>query len=382
MRVQFNQVSISEDAISRVAQSIRACELAGNGERSKQIEKEIGDTFFGGRRVLLTPSCSGALEMAVRLCGIQPGDEVVMPSFTFTSCANAVALAGGVPVFVDIEPSTLNIDPEAIANAITERTRAVMIIHYAGRICDMEKINHIASKHGLKIIEDAAHAIGSSWRNHAAGTLGDFSCFSFHTTKNITCGEGGALVVKDPDNIAAAEILHEKGTNRSKFLRGEVDRYHWLDLGSSFLMPDYTAVLLSTQIAELETITKNRRKIWQVYYDGLSPLASAGKLGLLDHQDDGSRYTNAHVFGLLAKTQDVARDLSSFLRHEQIGTAFHYVPLHSSPAGQRYGRTTGSLAVTEDIAPRLLRLPVHQLVSPELAGEVCDLIRRFFAISG
>jgi dTDP-4-amino-4,6-dideoxygalactose transaminase len=315
------------------------------------------EEITGAKRALLTSSGTAALEMACLLSELAPGDEVIVPSFTFSSCANAIALRGAVPVFVDIRPDTLNIDETAIEAAVTPKTRAIMPVHYAGVAADMDAINEIANRHGLIVIEDAAQGVGARYRDRPLGTLGTFGAFSFHGTKNIGCGEGGALLVNNENFVERAEILWEKGTNRTRFLRGEVDKYTWVDIGSSFLASDISAALLACQLAEVDAITARRRAVWDRYHAGLAGLEREGLLRRpVVPQDCAS---NGHIYGLIlpgSKARDAAL---AALRAHGVQATFHYVPLHSASAGRKFGRTARELPVTDEYSARLLRLPIH-----------------------
>jgi dTDP-4-amino-4,6-dideoxygalactose transaminase len=295
--------------------------------------------------------------MAAILCDLQPGDEVIMPSFTFVSTANAVVLRGAVPVFVDIDPETLNIDPVAIEAAITAATRAIFVVHYAGAPCDMDAIGAIAGQHQLIVVEDAAQALGSSYKGRPAGALGHLAAISFHETKNLVSGEGGALVINDPSLAERAEIIREKGTNRSRFLRGEVDKYTWVDIGSSYLPSEIIAAFLHAQLQELDSVNADRLDTWNAYHAALAPLEAAGRLKRPSSRP-GVKH-NAHLYHVLL-APDVPRDgFIDAMKAAGVGASFHYVPLHSSPAGRKYGRTAGELAVTDRVADSLVRLPLH-----------------------
>lgn len=327
----------------------------------------------GARKALLTHSCSAALEMSAILADIQPGDEVIMPSFTFVSTANAVVLRGGVPVFVDIRPDTLNLDETKIAQAITERTRAIMPVHYAAVSCEMDTITTIAEQHQLMVIEDAAQSLGARYRDQAAGTQGDLGCFSFHNTKNITSGQGGALLINNEQLAARAQILLEKGTNRAEFLQGLVDKYTWVDIGSSYTMSELNAALLWSQLQKSEQITLARRRIWQRYYEGLSDLASEGVIGL-PHVPEHCQH-NAHIFYLLLPDAGLRNGFMQALREQDIHSVFHYVPLHLAPAGQRFARTGGDLSTTESLSQRLVRLPLYSSMSEAEVDQVIEAVR-------
>jgi dTDP-4-amino-4,6-dideoxygalactose transaminase len=311
------------------------------------------------------------------LCDIRPGDEVIMPSYTFVSTANAFVLRGGVPVFVDIRRDTLNLDENLIEAAITPKTKAIVPVHYAGVACEMDGIIAIARRHGLPVVEDAAQAVLSDYRGRRPGAIGDLGCLSFHETKNVISGEGGALLVNNPALAERAEIIREKGTNRSKFFRGEVDKYTWVDIGSSFLPSELIGAFLWAQLEHAEAIIAHRRRLCAVYREALQDLAGAGRLLLPQPEPEGLA-GNGHMFYLFTGTAAERPALLAHLKAAGVHAVFHYVPLHSSPAGQRFGRTAGSLPVTEDIAERLVRLPLYYGLAEDEAREVAAAVRRFF----
>lgn len=355
MKVPFNRPSIVGDELANILAAVERGQLSGDGSFTRACNAQIA-AATGARAALLTHSCTAALEMAALLCDLGPGDEVIMPSFTFVSTANAVALRGAVPVFVDIDPASLNIDPDAAARAVTPRTRAIFAVHYAGFPADMDRLGAIARDHGLMLVEDAAQALGSTWKGRPAGSLGDMGAFSFHETKNIISGEGGALTLMRPELIERAEIIREKGTNRSRFLRGQVDKYTWVDLGSSFLPGELIAAFLHAQLHQAEAIRARRRAMFDRYAAAFADLAAAGRVEL-PRVPEGT-VGNGHMFYLLLCD---AADRDGFIAHMRaagILTPFHYVPLHSAPAGRRFGRACGDLAVTDDISGRLVRLPM------------------------
>jgi dTDP-4-amino-4,6-dideoxygalactose transaminase len=331
----------------------------------------------GAKAALLTHSCTAALEMAALLCDLVPGDEVIMPSFTFVSTANAVALRGAVPVFVDIDPATLNLDPDAVARAITSRTRAIFAVHYAGFPADMDRLAEIARDHGLMLVEDAAQALGSTWRGRPAGALGDMAAFSFHETKNIVSGEGGALTLMRPDLIERAEIIREKGTDRSRFLRGQVDKYTWVDLGSSFLPGELIAAFLAAQLGQADTIRAHRLALFDRYFAAFTDLEASGRVKR-PHAPNGAS-GNGHMFYLLLKDIEDRDGFIAHMRAAGIQTPFHYVPLHSAPAGRRYARASGDLRVTDDISARLVRLPLYRTLDADGADQVIATARAWLA---
>ncbi len=351
-RIPFTRVHVTGNEIEYIRQAIHNNRIGGDNAFSKRCEAWL-ERATGSARALLTHSCTAALEMAAILADVKRGDEVIMPSFTFVSTANAFVLRGATPVFVDIEPHTMNIDPARVREAVTPRTRAIVPVHYAGIGCDMDALLEIGSASGAMIIEDAAQALHGEWNGRPLGSIGALAALSFHETKNVTCGEGGALLINDPSLIERAEIVREKGTNRSRFHRGQVDKYTWIDVGSSYLPGELTAAFLLAQLEQSLEITAARRRVWQWYYEALGALESDG---FLTRPTTGGG--NAHIFFVLLPSLEIRTQLIDTLKKNGIGSVFHYVPLHSSPAGLRYGRAAGSLAVTEDVSDRLLRLPL------------------------
>ncbi|MDR3089486.1 MAG: dTDP-4-amino-4,6-dideoxygalactose transaminase [Desulfobulbaceae bacterium] len=355
MNIPFNWPHMTGKELYYIAQSHCNGRLAGDGPFTKRCHAWLEERASCGK-ALLTHSCTAALEMAALLLDIQPGDEIIMPSYTFVSTANAFVLRGAGVVFVDIREDTLNLDERLIEAAITPRTKAIVPVHYAGVACAMDEIMAIARRHGLKVVEDAAQGVMASYKGQALGAFGDLGCYSFHETKNVIAGEGGALLVNDPLLIAQAEIIREKGTDRSRFFRGEVDKYTWQEAGSSFLPGELIAAFLFAQMEEAERITEERLGIWRRYHQMLAPLEQAGLLRrpiIPNH----CRHNGHMYYTLLAPGIQRQRVLDK-LKSQGIGAVFHYVPLHASPAGRRYGRVVGSLAVTEDISERLIRLPL------------------------
>ena len=352
--IAFNRPYLTGREFDYVREAIAAGQLAGNGQFTRRCQAWLEETL-GAPRVLLTHSCTAALEMCALLLDLRPGDEVIMPSFTFVSTANAFVLRGATPVFVDIRRDTLNIDETLIEQAITPRTRAVVVVHYAGVACDMTPIVAAARRHGLIVVEDAAQGLLASYQGRPLGSLGDLAAFSFHETKNIQCGEGGALVMNDARWAERAEILWEKGTDRSQFTRGQVDKYTWRDLGSSFLPGEITAAFLWAQLEAARDITAARTALWQSYAQALSALDGAG-LELPAIPPDCRH--NAHLFRVLLPRHVQRGDVIADLNRRGVNAVFHYVPLHSAPAGRRFGRTAGPMAVTEDCSARLVRLPL------------------------
>ncbi len=372
--IPFNRVAIVGNEKAYVEQAIDSGYIAGKGPFAQRCHEWL-EKRLGCRKALLTHSGTGALEMAAILCGVGPGDEVIMPSYTFVSTANAFVLRGGVPVFVDIREDTLNIDEKLIESAITPRTKAIVPVHYAGVPCDMDAISAIARRHGLQVVEDAAQALLSEWRGSMAGSIGQLGCLSFHETKNITSGEGGALLVNDENLIERAEIIYEKGTNRTRFFRGEVDKYTWVDVGSSFLAGELIAAFLFAQLEYAEAITARRRAIHERYHEGLFSLEKSGSATLPGAVE--GVVLNWHIFYLVLPDQDSRDRLIRHLKSRGIHGVFHYIPLHSSPAGQCFSRTHGELRVTDTISSRLVRLPLHITMSDNDADRVIGAVREF-----
>ena len=328
---------------------------------------------------LLTHSCTASLEMAAILCNIQTGDEVIMPSFTFVSTANAFVMRGGVPVFVDIRHDTLNIDETLIPEAVTPRTKAIVPVHYGGTACHMHEIMRIAEAHRLKVIEDAAQALLSSHKGRYLGTFGQLGCLSFHETKNIISGEGGAILINDSNLMERAEIIREKGTNRSRFFRGEVDKYTWVDIGSSYLPSELVGAFLWAQLEKADVIVAKRRRLFDLYHDLLQPLERKGYIGLPFTDPDCSG--NGHLFYILTEDKAKRNQLIHHLAEDGIKGVFHYVPLHSSPAGILYGRPVGSMTVTDDISDRLLRLPLYYELEDQDIRRIVRSIEGFYTLN-
>jgi dTDP-4-amino-4,6-dideoxygalactose transaminase len=375
--IPFNRPYITGNELVYAAEAQRSHHLSGDGSFTKRCHQWIEERT-GCARALLTHSCTSALDMAALLLDLEPGDEVILPSYTFVSTANAFVLRGAIPVFVDIREDTLNLDERLIEAAITPRTRAIVPVHYAGVSCEMDSIIAIAERHGLRIVEDAAQGILAGYKGRALGAMGDLGAFSFHETKNIISGEGGALLVSDPALAARAEIIREKGTDRSRFFRGEVDKYTWQDLGSSFLPGEATAAFLWAQLEQAQRITDERMAIWQRYHDMLAPLEQRGVLRRptvpADCQHNGHLY-----YFVLAPEIDRQQVLDEF-RQNNIGAVFHYVPLHSSPAGLRFGRAHGDLSLTTSLSQRLVRLPMWLGLSDAQQQRVCKVLRSALAI--
>jgi dTDP-4-amino-4,6-dideoxygalactose transaminase len=374
-RIPFNRQCVLGPELDYVRQAISSGRTCGDGPFTKRSQ-EIIQQRFGANRALLTTSCTSALEIAGLLCDLKAGDEVILPSYTFVSTANAIVLRGATPVFVDIRPDTLNMDERLIEAAITPRTRAIWPVHYAGVACAMDEIMAIAGRHGLVVVEDAAQGVNSSYKGQWLGTIGDVGCFSFHETKNFSCGEGGALLVNRAQLEKRAEILREKGTNRSQFLRGQIDKYTWVDIGSSYVPSDILAAFLLGQLEGMTAITAKRRHIVETYYRLLQPLQDDGHIRLPIVPPDCS--TNYHMFHVLVANVEERTALIAHLKQAAIQATFHYVPLHTSPVGRSLGGRDGMLPVTEDIAGRLLRLPLYYDMSEQDIVDVAKEIERFF----
>lgn len=355
VKVPFNRPCTLGPDAAYVREAIASGHMCGDGPFSRRAQAFLEKTF-DAPRALLTTSCTAALEMSALLCDLGPGDEVILPSYTFVSTANAIALRGARPVFVDIRPDTLNLDEALIEAAITPRTRAIWPVHYAGVACEMDTILTIARRRELVVVEDAAQGVFASYKGRALGTLGDLGCYSFHETKNISCGEGGALLVNDDRYAKRAEILREKGTNRSQFLRGQVDKYTWVDVGSSYVPADILAAFLVGQLEAGERITARRGELCAAYARLLAPLAERGLLRLPVVPDACT--SNHHMFYVITASAPQRAALMDQLRSAGYMATFHYVPLHTSPVGQSNGWREGSLPVTEDLSARLLRLPL------------------------
>lgn len=370
-RIPFNWPHMTGKELYYIAEAHFNGRLAGDGPFTKRCHTWLEERT-GCCKALLTHSCTGALEMAALLLDVQPGDEIIMPSYTFVSTANAFVLRGGIPVFVDIREDTLNLDECLVEDAITPRTRAIVPVHYAGVSCEMDTIVSIAKRHDLKIVEDAAQGVMASYKGRALGSIGDLGAYSFHETKNLISGEGGALLVNDPELALRAEIVREKGTDRSSFFRGEVDKYTWQDVGSSFLPGELIAAFLSAQLEEADRITQQRLASWQRYHDLLEPLESKGILRRPIVPDDCQH--NAHMYYvLLAPEIDRQKVLDKF-KLDDIWSVFHYVPLHSSPAGKRFGRAHGSLDVTNRQSDCLIRLPMWVGLTGQQQIRVADAL--------
>lgn len=373
--IPFNKPAIVGKELYYMAEAMRAAHMSGDGKFSRQCQALMAERFGTGQ-VLMTTSCTSALEMAALLCEVGPGDEVVMPSYTFVSTANAFALRDAKIIFADIRPDTLNLDEKLLADLVTERTKAIVPVHYAGVACEMDEINAIAREVGAFVVEDAAQGVNARYKDAYLGTIGDFGTFSFHETKNFICGEGGALLTNNPVFRDRAEIIREKGTNRSQFFRGQVDKYTWMEIGSSYIPSDILSAFLYAQLENMGAITEARGAAYDMYEASLRPLADRGLLRL-PHIPPHCE-TNYHMFYILLEDLDTRSRLIAHLGADGIQAPFHYVPLHSSPVGMRMGYRDGMLPVTENISERLLRLPLYYDLSEEDVQRVSRSIFRFF----
>lgn len=374
--INFNIPPYLGNELENVRKAIENHKICGDGEFTKKCNEWI-EKKTGTAKALLTTSCTHATEMAAFLCEIKLGDEVIMPSYTFVSTADAFVLRGAKIIFVDIRPDTMNIDENLIENAITERTKAIVPVHYAGVSCEMDKIMEIAGKYHLSVIEDAAQGIMSEYKGQALGTIGDYGCYSFHETKNYSMGEGGALLIKDAGKIEEAEILREKGTNRSKFFRGQIDKYTWVDYGSSYLPSDMNAAYLYTQLEQADRINSDRLRSWNIYYQALEPLQEKERIEL-PVIPNGCVH-NAHMFYIKARDLDERTALLQYLKDNDILAVFHYIPLHTSPAGKKYGRFCGEDKYTTKESERLIRLPLYygldKADQEKVIKKVCEFYR-------
>lgn len=373
--INFNVPPFTGNEMKYIKECVENQKICGDGAYTKKCNAWMEEKF-GAKKCLLTTSCTHATEMTALLAGIKEGDEVIMPSYTFVSTADAFVLRGAKVVFVDIRPDTMNIDETKIEAAITEKTRAIVPVHYAGVACEMDTILDIAKRHNLLVIEDAAQGVMSKYKGKALGTIGDFGCYSFHETKNYSMGEGGALLIRDDKYIEDAEIIREKGTDRSKFFRGQVDKYTWVSAGSSYLPSDMNAAYLYAQLEMADEINQARLEIWNTYYKGLKPLADAGKIEL-PVIPEGCTH-NAHMFYIKAKDITERTALISFLKENEILSVFHYIPLHTSPAGKKLGRFNGEDVYTTKESERLTRLPLYYGLTKEQNFYIIDKIKEFY----
>ena len=375
--INFNVPPYVGTELEYVKQAVQAHKICGDGAFTKMCNEWMENRFHA-QKVLLTTSGTTALDMAALLCDLRQGDEVILPSFTFSSTATAFVLAGAKLVFVDIRPDTMNIDETKIEAAITDRTRVIVPVHYAGVACEMDTIMDIAKRYGLKVVEDAAQGVMSTYKGRALGTIGDFGCYSFHETKNYSMGEGGALVINNPAYNERAEILREKGTNRSKFYRGQVDKYTWVDFGDSYLPSEMNAAYLWGQLEKADEINNDRLATWNAYYEAFRPLAEAGKVVLPTVPEDCVH--NGHMFYLKCINLEERTKFINFLRDSGIQAVFHYVPLHSAPAGLKFGRFDGRDECTTADSDRLVRLPMYYALSTAEREQVISAVKEFYGV--
>ena len=373
--IPFNIPPFVGNEIEYIQNAIANHKICGDGEYTKLCNSRI-EKALGVKKCLLTTSGTHALDMAAYLCSFKEDDEVILPSFTFTSTANAFVLGGAKLVFVDIRPDTMNIDENLIENAITSKTKAICVVHYAGVSCEMDKIVDIANRHNLFIVEDAAQALFSTYKCKSCGSIGDYGCFSFHETKNLSMGEGGALTIKNEDNIERAEILREKGTDRSKFFRGQIDKYTWQDKGSSYLPSELNAAYLYGQLVNADRIQESRMNAWNLYKMGLSILENKGLIELMKIPNECKH--NAHMFYIKCKDLEERTKLIAHLKNNDINAVFHYIPLHSAPAGKKYGRFIGKDKWTTKESERLLRLPLYYGINKDTVNIVIDCIKNYY----
>lgn len=372
--IPFNIPPFVGTELKYVQEAINNHKICGDGAFTKKCHSWFEEKI--GRKALLTTSGTTALEMAAILCNVQPGDEVILPSFTFCSTADAFVQRGAKLVFVDVRPDTMNIDENKIEAAITEKTKVICPVHYAGVVCEMDKIMKIARRHNLKVVEDAAQAVFSTYKGKPAGTIGDFGCYSFHETKNLSMGEGGAIVINDEKDYDMAEIIREKGTDRSLFLRGQVDKYTWREYGSSYLPSDMNAAYLWAQLEDYEKIQNSRMNVWNSYYSAFKPLENAEKV-ILPNIPEGCVH-NAHMFYLITKNLEERTALIKFLKENDVAAVFHYIPLHSAPAGLKFGRFNGTDEITTTYSERLVRLPLFYGLSVEDLNRVISAVNKFY----
>jgi len=374
--IPFNKPYIAGKELYYIAQAVEFANLSGDGYFTDKCSKLMEDKFVA-QKVFLTHSCTAALEMAAILCNIKPGDEVIMPSFTFVSTANAFALQGASIKFVDIRPDTLNMDENKLESLITDKTKVVVPVHYAGVSCEMDTIMELALRYNLLVVEDAAQGVDSTYKGKYLGTIGHFGTYSFHETKNFISGEGGALVINEPEFIQRAEIVRERGTNRGQFFRGEVDAYTWVDIGSSYLMTDLLAAFLYAQLENMDQITRQRNEIWNFYHRALIPLVNDGKLRL--PYVPPSCESNSHLFYIILPDEEIRDGLMQYLKKESIHAVFHYVPLHLSDVGRSMGYEEGQLPMTESLSGRLLRLPFYYELTRKEQERIVDYIFKFLS---
>lgn len=373
--IHFNVPPVVGNELQYMEEAIKNRKICGDGIFTKKCSAWMEEKT-GTAKALLTTSCTHAIEMSAILSNIQPGDEVIMPSYTFVSTADAFVLRGAKVIFVDIRPETMNIDERLIEEAVTERTKAIVPVHYAGVSCKMDEICDIAKRHNLFVIEDAAQGVMSFYKGKPLGTLGDYGCYSFHETKNYSMGEGGALLIKDPKNIERAKIIREKGTNRSKFFRGQIDKYTWMDAGSSYLPSDLNAAYLWAQFEKAEEILNDRMTSWNLYNQLLKELEDQGYIVLPEIPEECTH--NAHMFYIKTKDLEERQNLISFLKEKGIGAVFHYIPLHSAPAGKKYGEFFGKDIYTTSESERLLRLPLYYGLKEQDVMYITEQVKKFY----
>ena len=373
--ISFNIPPYVGNELTYIKEAVDSYKICGDGQFTKKCNAWLEEKF-NAQKALLTTSGSTALDMALLLCDLKPGDEVILPSYTFSSSANAPVLAGAKLVFVDVRPDTMNIDEKKIESAITEKTKAIIVVHYAGISCEMDTILDIAGRYNLKVIEDAAQGVMSTYKGKALGTIGDFGCYSFHETKNYSMGEGGALIINNPAYNEKAEILREKGTNRAKFFRGQVDKYTWVDFGDSFLPSELNAAYLWAQLQVADEINNNRLASWNAYYEALKPLEENG-LVELPTVPEGCVH-NAHMFYIKLKDLDERTDFIAKLKEDGVNCVFHYIPLHSAPAGHKFGRFNGEDIYTTKDSERLVRLPLYYNLTREDRDYVIKCVKQYF----
>lgn len=373
--IRFNVPPYTGREMENMKKAVENMHICGDGEFTRKCSEYL-EKITGAAKCLLTTSCTHALEMAALLCDLKEGDEVIVPSYTFVSTADAFVLRGAKAVFVDVRPDTMNIDERLIEAAVTEKTKAIFVVHYAGVACEMDTIMDIAARHNLKVVEDAAQAIMCTYKGRPLGTIGDFGCFSFHETKNFSMGEGGAILIKDPAYIEEAEILREKGTDRSKYFRGQVDKYRWMNYGSSYLPSDMNAAYLYTQFEMADEINNTRIARWNQYYKLLSPLQKAGKI-TLPVVPEGCVH-NGHMFYIKTRDLEERSRLINYMKENDILAVFHYVPLHSAPAGIKFGRFFGEDVYTTRESERLLRLPMFYQLTEEQVEYIAGKVKEFY----
>ena len=373
--IKFNVPPYIEEADKYVLEAMKSGHICGDNAFTKKCE-ELLSKRFGSLKFHLTTSGTSALEMACMLADIGPGDEVILPSYTFSSTANAIVIFGGVPVFVDIKPETMNIDEDKIEAAITDKTKAIMVVHYAGTSCDMDLVSEIAKKHNLLLLEDAAQAVNAKYKGKYLGTIGDIGCYSFHETKNYSMGEGGGISINNPKFLERTDIVREKGTNRTQFINGQVDKYTWVDKGSSSLPSDILAAYLYPQLLIMDEMNDDRVGSFDYYYQLLKPLKDEGKIDLPYVPKENEH--NGHMFYVKCKDLEEREKLQSFLKQRDIGSAFHYIPLHSAPEGLKAGRFVDEDVYTTKEFNRLLRLPMYYKIGKENIEVVCEAIKEFY----